>query len=1258
MQFVKNGPDVPERLLQAHAEGRVVFFCGAGISYPAGLPGFRGLVNDLFEELGVIPDDIQSAAIKAGQFDTAISLLELEIVGGRKTVRNALLKILTPDLARKNATSTHEALLTLAKTPDQQTRLVTTNFDRVFEEVINSKSLTVERYEAPLLPVPKNRWDGLVYLHGLIPSTPLASKLDRLVISSGDFGLAYLTERWAARFVGELFRNYIVCFVGYSINDPVLRYMMDALSADKLLGESPPEMFAFGSYSKGKQELAARQWKAKNVTPVLYREHNRHHYLHKTLQGWAETYRDGVRGKQRIVMECAISRPLVSTEQDDFAGRLLWALSDPEGSPAKSFADFEPLPSLDWLDVFSDTRYAHSDLPRFGVTPNKTADGDLSFSLISRPAPYKLSPNMALVDQGGNWSYWDNVMYHIARWLTRHLNDPKLLIWCARQGGSLHQSFVSLLENALNSVGRKTRGDTTEPDAEPDNGKKLSSKMRKLWYLFLTNQISSSSDGFRFYQWKQHFESEGLTEVLRLDLCSLLTPKVNISAPIPSLRSDPQEDNSVKSIQGLVDWKITLATGHTHPVIKELSKNEDWNRALPGLLPDFSKLLHDAMRLKQYLEGADETSDLSYIHQPSIAEHSQNKINRDWTALIDLTRDAWLASAQASPYAARQIAFQWHQIKFPLFKRLLFFAGTHEEILTATESLQFLLSDDGWWLWSIETQRESLRLIVSIAHRLDGDQLKELEESILSGPPRNMFVDDLEDADWQQIVRRNVWLRLSKLRSAGANLSRAAQAKLDQISEEHPGWSLSTDEKDEFPYWLGDGDDFRKFTSVPREAHELLEWLRKNPNSDPWKEDDWQRLCKEDFRRSSSVLLILAKANEWPTDRWREALQAWSDETLVQRAWRSISDALIKAPDDVLKKLSHSVCWWLKQVAEKLEAADHGFFSFASRLIQLDQEDGVDTDEPVMRAINHPVGHIAQALLNYWYRQDLQDDQGLTSDIRSIFTTLCDTANPQYRHARLVLSANLITLFRVDPEWTCHYLIPSFNWEKSTMEARSAWAGFLMSPRLYRPLLNLIKHDFLETAAHYGELGEHRGQYASVLAIAALDPGDTFSTKELAIATRSLPIEGLEEASRTLVRSLQGAGNRRQEYWENRVKPYLRNIWPKTKDQTSPLISENLARICIAAAQAFPEAFHMLRAWLEPIPHSFLVINELSASEICSQNPEEVLNFLHLIMNGNDMWPSSELEDCIEALIRAAPSLQSNRQLEELRRILNRRRSG
>jgi len=381
MQFVRHGPDIPERLLQAHEDGRIVLFCGAGISYPARLPGFAGLVEKVYETLATAPNAVQQAAIKAGQFDTAIGLLEADIVGGRDTVRRVLAGILAPDLSAPNATATHEALLTLGKCRNGNTRLITTNFDRLFEEVIAAKSLPIERFQAPLLPVPKNRWDGLVYLHGLLGAAPTASELDRLVVSSGDFGLAYLTERWAARFVSELFRNYTVCFVGYSINDPVLRYMMDALAADRLLGESPPEMFAFGSFSKGKDTERGNAWRAKNVTPILYREHNHHAYLHKTLRTWAETYRDGVRGKESIVVKCAMARPLASTRQDDFVGRLLWALSDPGGLPARSFAEHDPVPSLDWLEPLSEERYRHADLGRFGVPPRTSVDDKLIFSL-------------------------------------------------------------------------------------------------------------------------------------------------------------------------------------------------------------------------------------------------------------------------------------------------------------------------------------------------------------------------------------------------------------------------------------------------------------------------------------------------------------------------------------------------------------------------------------------------------------------------------------------------------------------------------------------------------------------------------------------------------------------------------------------------------------------------------------------------------------------------------------------------------------
>ena len=42
---------IPERLLLAHARGEVLFIVGAGVSRDAGLPDFRKLAVDVYEEL-------------------------------------------------------------------------------------------------------------------------------------------------------------------------------------------------------------------------------------------------------------------------------------------------------------------------------------------------------------------------------------------------------------------------------------------------------------------------------------------------------------------------------------------------------------------------------------------------------------------------------------------------------------------------------------------------------------------------------------------------------------------------------------------------------------------------------------------------------------------------------------------------------------------------------------------------------------------------------------------------------------------------------------------------------------------------------------------------------------------------------------------------------------------------------------------------------------------------------------------------------
>jgi hypothetical protein len=256
----------------------------------------------------------------------------------------------------------------------------------------------------------------------------------------------------------------------------------------------------------------------------------------------------------------------------------------------------------------------------------------------------------------------------------------------------------------------------------------------------------------------------------------------------------------------------------------------------------------------------------------------------------------------------------------------------------------------------------------------------------------------------------------------------------------------------------------------------------------------------------------------------------------------------------------------------------------------------------------------------------------LPAALKPTFTELCDTRIDKFRHGRVLLAAHVIALFRVDGDWATRHLLPLFDWRCSGTEARAAWEGILWSPRLYRPLMEVLKPAFLDTANHYQTLGKHDGQYASLLTFAALDPGDTFTTAELAAATRSLPPDGLHESAQALVRALEGAGQQRADYWTNRVTPYLHAIWPKAGHNISPGIAESLGRLCAAAQDALPEALALLRAWLQPPVHPDYLVHRLHEAGLCGRFPEQALDFLSLVIGDQTQWPPSDLAAYLEAI--------------------------
>ena len=78
LRFLADGPSLPDELLVASDEGRVLFFCGAGVSCAkANLPNFLDLARRVMLELRVLPESPAQQLL-----NTAATLAAIDGVGG------------------------------------------------------------------------------------------------------------------------------------------------------------------------------------------------------------------------------------------------------------------------------------------------------------------------------------------------------------------------------------------------------------------------------------------------------------------------------------------------------------------------------------------------------------------------------------------------------------------------------------------------------------------------------------------------------------------------------------------------------------------------------------------------------------------------------------------------------------------------------------------------------------------------------------------------------------------------------------------------------------------------------------------------------------------------------------------------------------------------------------------------------------------------------------------------------------------------
>lgn len=1193
--FEKNAPDIPLEVLEAQENDNLILFCGAGISYPDGLPLFKGLVDGVYQDLTAEPSQQEQQAIKQWRYDTALELLEKRYYSENRKenhlVRNAIVSRLTFKTDAKF--ETHKAILELAKTKEQKYRLVTTNVDHGFK-LADPASIEVSD-AAPKLPVPKpHKWQSIVYLHGIIDKK-LDPNSENLIFTSGDFGAAYLTERWASRFVSELFRHFTVLFVGYSIDDPVMRYMTDAIAADRRKGGKDfKEPYVLAGIKKSQFETAKLDWEAKGVTPLLYEQRNKHSKLHKTLKIWANYCRDGLNGVERIIKTHAVKIPVQPYEYDDSVKRVIDNLNKTNYA-AKIFRSLNTPPApIEWLPILDKESL---------LAKSKVKQKNLN------PLNYSIQPHSTTVEL---WS-----------WLVEHHLESKLLVeWIIDKINSLHPDFINLIKWGMHT-------------------QSLKKEYLIFWRFTLLNHSNCVfSDGFNELQDLK--KSRNTINLLRLS--KLFEPKIQFLKAYASDVSETDNPYRAEVIIGIEKYEFEQVTQYA---------NE-----MTSMLCPMTNALKQAMDFWGLLGQADDKNDLSNLYLASIQPHSQNKGYHNWCFLIELCRDLWEAAYHVNIPLALAILELWKEIPYPVFKRLVFHAYSVSEVATTSEQLDYLLSENAYWFWSVTTAREKFRLLSVLCPKLGHDELSKLEQAILKGAPRNIYPDDLSEKKFKERNNHQIWLHLAKLESFGVSLSEKTKIVYRKLSSQYPERKLQKDDRDEFSFWMGSvrwgstsdiTSDELILLSVEERVKKILELSAEFSEG---RIDQFRSLCKEKPGVALETLSFLVKHSQWDCSIWHAGFGGLSDAD--DQLWPEVAQLIIQFPDQLIQREAWVISWWVKNAIKLIKAnsvEEAYFWQIFNLLITHTESIEIRRDDVISQAINHPIGILTEALINRISIREIKSKGKIVDkEVLAVLDRLLNCESNELLLAQVVLLSRLDYFYAIDPEWTQAKLIPLLDWQVSN-DAAIFWQGYLSNPRISTELALDIK-DVLFTALckHTQDFGESATQVFQLFAIICLEFEGFYKDKEQREVLKDIGGDGLKEVVQFIYHGMGDDKAKNDLYWKNRVKPFFTKAWPIDATSLKPKIAEYFSLICFALDDEFEDAVKSIKSILIPFKCDRFFLTKLTDSQHITKHP--IIAFDIFCQVRVKKWDIDIFKEIFMSFAENAPSLKENIKYQEINKFL------
>lgn len=1212
-ELVPNGPDIPVHLLNRLDSGKVVFFCGAGVSATSGsdLPLFPTLVEHVYQANRVEPNSAEREALdldepeadrRRASFDKALGLLEGRL--GTEALRGTIVRRLSAP--PEGDLDVHRALIDLSRY-EGGIRLITTNFDNRFVEA-GAPEGAVDA--APKLPVPKaHGWSSLVHLHGrILPADDGTS----LVLTAADFGRAYLTERWAARFVTEVFREFTVVFVGYSLTDPVMGYMVDAFAAERGKGTHFAEAYAFADHNgtPDGERRARDAWRAKSVTPVLYDASGGvHHRLSETLVRWAEIRKDPLQTRSEIALRGVGQMP--AGPDDPIVERVTWALDDP--TSARALAGSAPVVDPNefgkvrtWLDRFSERRL----LDCSAVASSSWGSGDGPSVVRMVDAGYA----------GQSPETFDQTRTHLARWIAHHLHVPQVLEWVLANGGHMHPGLCRWVRIEL------AQGEVPIP-----------ARLRLLWTVLLDRR---PLDRDKFLWASDHYRSAASDhERLSVEegIVRDLTPRLDV-------RPGPALDRAFQRAHrgGGLAYSIEDCA-HLEVVAGSERVRDDPRAVLQGE----TVLARHAVSLTMHLEKAlslsataDGDMERSYLLRPSIADHGQNseRGRNRWAHLIDLARDGYLALACVDRARADNLLSRWVLSSQPLFRRLALHVLTEDEKANIRLSRDILVKGRRRGLWDLELHREMLRFLRLAGSRLPRDLRVEVVRAIHAGPKgwRRLTPDQIR---WEKA------LRLCKLAESGARLDRKSRTLAAEAES-------SPDHREEFLIWFGGAEWLSEDDQPP--LGKLYESYRDAMMAFEAEDSDPDALAMFVRQRPVSAVAAvrrLSKRRKVPRPHWSILLRGIADirdgGELSSKLRRSTGRALRYAPDALFSDASWAVAEFLKFLAEDIDGEEEPeFAAIWTRTWKTVGEPSAgsnDFDDPLTASLNHAAGKLAEAALTRLSKHQT-DGSSLPCPVKSYFDDIAH--DPNGRLGRVMLATSLLRLHTIDPAWTEQNLIERLK--PGSVEARDLWSAYAWSRTVGPNLLAAFKGAFLEVLC--GKEGEDLQQrLTGVFMAICLEAPDQLAHADVARVVRNAPERVLLEILLSIRQRMKGSADERGLIWRRRMQPWLEDYWPKLLASNTPATASSILDMLPSTGDAFPEA----SVWAMPHLRRGSDLGRVALDDVVEQFPDEVFRILDAIVAHSDLEPFQryQLERALNRIKQVRPTLSGDPAFHRLARL-------